>query len=100
MVTAEQVFPCIVLERYLTEVGPDSCMHRSFGNGLVAMLVVDVGESIRSLPPSDVEALVESVGDAWDLAIYNLDQKFQRQEVVVNVVDCPSGGKAAFIGPT
>ena len=100
MVKLEEVFPCIVPERYLTEVGASNCIHRPFGNGLLAMLVIDAGNSIRSLSPGEIGALVESLDDAWDLAIYNLDQKFQRQEVVVNVVAYPSGEKAAFIGPT
>lgn len=94
-----QVFPCVVPESYISAVGPTSCVHRPFGNGLVLTLAVDMGESVRNLQPQEMTELVESLDDAWQLAIYNLDQEFQNQRLVVQVVDYPSGGQAAMIGP-
>jgi hypothetical protein len=100
MASPEEIFPCIVPISYLNAVGSSSCIHRPIGNGLVSMLVVDSGVSIRNLSPIEADDLVESIADAWHLAIYNLDQAFQNQRLVVHVMDYPSGGKGVLIGPS
>jgi hypothetical protein len=99
MISLDDIFPCIVPDNYLDEVGLDSSIQRKFTVGLNAVLIVDIGTSIRGLLPSEAIEHCCTIEDAWEVAIGNLDKALKDQLVNVTVLDYASGANALLLGP-
>lgn len=79
-ITKDSLFPYVAPEGYLVELGKGAYVAWDFGQGLVVMLMSDIGSSVRSVGESEIAALGLSNDEAWKVAGHNMNGLLERDE--------------------
>lgn len=94
-----RIYPCVVHENYLAEIGKGNYFACDFGHDLVVMLIEDHGTMTRSISPEELSSLGLSEDGLWDTAFENLGRSLNSGEIPFNVLGFPGGESIVIAGP-
>ena len=97
-IEASTIFPYVAPESYLDDLGKGNYVAWDYGQGLVTMLVSDIGPGgVRSIGPSELEPLGLSHDQAWGTSFQNLNRLFNADEITLKFGALTSGVEAFII---
>jgi hypothetical protein len=97
-VEANTIYPYVAPETYLDELGKGNYVAWDYGQGLVTMLVSDIGPGgVRSIAPNELEPLGLSGDEAWGISFQNLNRTFNANELTLKFGALTSGVEAFII---